>query len=60
MPNKSGIDHNIAIDGNGKRPIVKSGNVVVQGDARAPASYTYFCTVPGHRQAGMQGTLTVK
>jgi plastocyanin len=26
----------------------------------AAGTYTYFCDIPGHRQAGMQGTLTVK
>ena len=26
----------------------------------APGEYTYICTFPGHAQAGMKGTLTVK
>jgi plastocyanin len=59
MPNKSGTPHDITIDGKGKGMVVTNG--VSQFSATfAPGKYTYYCSVPGHRQAGMFGTLTVK
>jgi plastocyanin len=62
-PNKSSVDHNIALEGNGvseKGPVVKDGGVSkITADVK-PGSYTFFCSVPGHREAGMQGKLTVK
>jgi plastocyanin len=62
-PNKSGTDHNIALEGSGvneKGPVVKNGAVSKITATLKPGAYTYFCSVDGHRQAGMQGKLTVK
>jgi mono/diheme cytochrome c family protein len=60
MANKSGTPHDIVIDGKGKGEIVHNGGVSqFQADFTA-GSYTFYCSVPGHRQAGMQGKLTVK
>jgi uncharacterized cupredoxin-like copper-binding protein len=39
--------------------VQKGGASQVQATLKA-GTYTYYCAVPGHRQAGMQGTLTVK
>jgi mono/diheme cytochrome c family protein len=60
MTNKSGTPHDIVIDGKGKGEIVQNGGVSqFQADFTA-GTYTFYCSVPGHRAAGMQGKLTVK
>ena len=61
--NKSSVDHNIALEGSGVSelgPVVKDGGVSkVSVDVQA-GEYTFYCSVPGHRQGGMEGKLTVK
>ena len=61
--NKSSIDHDIAIEGNGvneKGEVVKNGGVSKISADLKPGEYTFFCSVPGHREGGMEGKLTVK
>ena len=61
--NKTATPHNIAIEGNGlneKGEIVQNGGVSKISADLKPGEYTYFCTVPGHREGGMEGKLTVK
>lgn len=56
-----GIPHNVTFEGvNGDQPIVQlTGTGEATGDVSLePGEYTYYCSVPGHRQAGMEGTLT--
>jgi mono/diheme cytochrome c family protein len=67
MGNMSGTMHNIALQqGTGPSgPVIGAGKIVTNGTSSftanlKPGTYTYFCQVPGHRAAGMQGTLTVK
>ena len=64
MQNPSPVPHNVSLEGPGG--LSKQGQTVNKGGASEvegalkPGSYTYFCSVPGHRDAGMEGTLTVK
>ncbi len=61
--NKSSIDHDIAVEGNGVSEtgeVVKNGGVSKISVSLKPGEYTFFCSVPGHRQGGMEGKLTVK
>jgi plastocyanin len=61
--NDSSTDHNIAIEGNGldeTGDIVKDGGVSSIDVDLKPGEYTFYCSVPGHREGGMEGKLTVK
>ena len=62
-PNKSSIDHDISVEGNGVSEhgeVVKNGGVSKISVSLKPGDYTFFCSVPGHRQGGMEGKLTVR
>jgi plastocyanin len=61
--NDASIDHNIAIEGNGvseEGPVVKDGGVSEVDVDLQRGEYTFYCSVQGHREAGMEGPLTVK
>lgn len=61
--NPSALEHNVAIEKDGKviatTPTFAEGEQAVSANL-APGTYTFLCTVPGHAEAGMEGTLTVK
>jgi plastocyanin len=64
--NKSSTPHDIAIQSGTSGAPIATGPVVSGGGVSKvtvklkPGTYTFFCTVPGHRAAGMHGTLTVQ
>ena len=62
MANMSPVEHNVTIvQGStvlGATPTFQGGSRSLTLKLKA-GTYTFYCSVPGHRQAGMEGTLTV-
>jgi uncharacterized cupredoxin-like copper-binding protein len=61
--NPAPVPHNVAIEGDGvdeEGPVVEQGGTSEVSAELQPGEYTFYCSVPGHREAGMEGALTVK
>jgi plastocyanin len=70
MANMSGVSHNIAVEegengASAKGSPIGASSFITKGSTSVtvklkPGKYTFFCQAPGHRAAGMYGTIVVK
>jgi plastocyanin len=61
--NSSPVPHNVTIESSsggtvGATPTFQGGSKTLSLNLK-PGTYKFFCSVPGHRTAGMEGTLVV-
>jgi plastocyanin len=62
LMNDSGTPHNVEIEGNG---VEEESETITEGMTELtvtlePGEYEFYCAVDGHKDAGMEGTLTVE
>ncbi len=62
--NPAPLEHDVVVEGQSGEELAAS-EVITEGKSSATGelaagTYTFFCSVPGHREAGMEGTLSVK
>lgn len=62
--NPAPLSHDVAIEDDGgtvlgETDLISESTTSTTVDLQ-PGAYTYFCSVPGHRDGGMEGTLTVE
>jgi plastocyanin len=62
--NPQGLTHDVAIEDSSGETVGKTDLIAEEETSASvnlkPGTYTFYCSVPGHREAGMEGTLTVK
>jgi len=63
--NPQALPHDVKIESSDHNKQLGGTEVVTQGSDSAtvdlkPGTYIFYCSIQGHREAGMEGTLTVK
>jgi plastocyanin len=62
--NPQPLTHDVAIEDSSGKEVGATELIASSSDSTTvnlkPGDYTFFCSVPGHREAGMEGTLTVE
>jgi plastocyanin len=62
--NPASVSHDVVLEQDGnelaKSELISSGDSSTATATLKAGKYVYFCDVPGHRDGGMEGTLTVK
>ncbi len=61
LVNVGAVEHDLVVEGQpGVADIHVDPGETATGDVNlAAGTYTFYCTIPGHRAAGMEGTLNV-
>lgn len=63
MTNAGFLQHDFTVDELGINEVTPANGdtvtITIPDDA-APGEYEFYCSVPGHREAGMVGTLTIE
>jgi plastocyanin len=61
--NPATVGHDVHIERDGEdlaaSDVVADGETTEASAELEPGEYTYYCSIPGHREGGMEGTLTV-
>ena len=62
LVNDSGVPHNVEVEGDGVEEV---SDTISEGSTELtltlePGEYEFYCAIPGHREGGMEGTLTVE
>lgn len=60
LTSEEGVEHDLVIDETDERVVTASaGETDVGTVSLESGTYTFFCSIPGHRTAGMEGSLDV-
>lgn len=58
--NNGVVEHDFSIEEADVKVYATGGEQTTETITLEPGTYTFFCSVPGHREAGMEGTLTAE